>query len=107
MQEAPLPKWAKPKKSATAKETPLVIRAADSEVTADELPMDSPTLPAVEIKESVVTALGLRPCQNARWVLADMDGKKIKVRVLKSRKSPRGQTFRCRHLEADLYEEIR
>jgi len=36
-----------------------------------------------------------------------MDGKKIKVRVLKSRKSPRGQTFRCRHLEADLYEEIR
>jgi len=90
MQEATLPKWAKPKKSAPPKDEPVAENVAEE-------PADN----------SVVTAIGLRPCTNSRWVLADLNGTKIKVRVLKSRKSPKGQPMQCRHLEDDLYEEIK
>lgn len=86
-----------------------MIRAKDSEADPveeheDIAPVDSPTLPPVV---DIVTAIGIRPCMNRRWVLADLDGQKIKVRVIKSRKSPKHQQIKCRHIEADLYEEIR
>ena len=102
MQEATLPKWAKPKKSAPPKDEPVAENVA-AEPAADDSP--APVLPPAD--QSVVTAIGLRPCTNARWVLADLNGTKIKVRVLNVRKSPKGQPMQCRHLEADHYEEIR
>jgi hypothetical protein len=114
MQEATLPKWAKPKKAASSKDQPLVIRAKDSPPPppeeaeeAEAAPpalADSPTLPA---EKEVFTAIGIRPCRNSRFVMADLNGKKITIRVLKGRKNPARQPIKCRHVELDSYEEIR
>jgi len=111
MQEATLPKWAKPKKAASSKDEPLVIRAKDSPPPApdevEEAPAavaDSPTLP---VEKEVFTATGIRPCRNSRFVIADLNGSKITIRVLKGRKNPARQPIKCRHVELDSYEEIR
>lgn len=83
-----------------------MVRSKDSDpLLPEELAVEeSPAPPAAD---EVVTAIGVRPCRNSRFVIANLNGRKITIRVLKGRKNPARQPIKCRHVELDSYEEIR
>ncbi len=55
----------------------------------------------------VQTVIGIRPCVNKRWILADLNGELIKVKCLKTIKTPKGKRIKVQPLEDNFYEEIR
>lgn len=66
---------------------------------------EQPAIPAIVVDS--VTAIGICPCLNTRWIYADLNGTRIQVKILKFYNSPKNKKIRCRQIEGKQYEEIR
>ena len=101
MQQAPARKRGRPRKNPLPYEdevVPVVEQVAETPAIVEGISPNG---------NEVFTAVGIRPCANSRWIVANLNGVAIQVKILKSRKTPKNQPFKVKHLVGSQYEEIR
>lgn len=97
MQQATAKKRGRPRKN------PLPVEVPKQE----QKPVEVVAEPEKAPSGNDLVATGIRPCPNSRWIMANLNGELIQVKILKSRKSPKHQPYKVRHIVGSQYEEIR